>query len=383
MKRADNRPSKMSTPMYVKPKPGSEQGVTPRTGMVDNYVVYSPKHPGSPLKKTSIMRSAAPQPTIKEQFATETTTIQDAARRFLEDVTFNAIVNYYGHGTTAPSNVICEPTIRYKRNPIAQHYCSTTCIRDNLKCPALLCTCSVNKLATTTQKLPEQPSKPTKQVANEGYLKTFVTNLIDKNRLLESVPANAHYTHIPEKYITTTRRKIAAALRDPTAATTDTPMLGRVKIASYGNPKSNSIQPAKGYLVPTNTVSKDQDYFNKILQDHVSNKAGRSRNTKNHVTNSENSNGASINSLFNIPSNTNSKSYNTFIKSTIQKTDIAKTKLAPNPTVKSSPGSKVLPKVMNCTATGEFANNPFMANWCMTNCPFGFCPSNVCLCDKV
>lgn len=379
-------------PNYLNSEQSTKSDAPVRTGSIDNYVVYSSRHPGAPLKKTPISLPADSQTVAQDPL--DPTSIMDAARRFLEDVTFNAIVNYYGQGTESAKDVSCKATIRYQRNPIVQHYCSTTCIQDKFKCPALLCACSASNKLDSSHERTAVTSKPAKNKVskhglNEGHLKTFVNNLIDKNRLLESELAPRDFSNIPEKYIRSNRQKLASAANDYTpvkSAVRVKPMLGRVKVAAFGKPTPNN-SPTAQYSVSGSSTTQDQSYFNKLMQEHISSKetssndaAKTTENAFNTVTYLEPAHVPSKVSLFNIQSGTNSNMFNTFIKSTIQKTDIANTKLAPSSS--SSANSKVIPQVMSCTATGEFSSNPFMNNWCMTNCPFGFCPPNVCLCNN-
>lgn len=352
-----------------------------------NHIVYASRNNNeAQLLQSPVTKTSVDTPVIPDSERTDPAHLMDAARRFLEDVTYNAIVNYYGKGDNTPKDVNCKATVRYERNPIVQHYCSSTCIQDNFKCPALLCTCSLSNQADlfqTDRNVQNQMQKvagwPSDQNINVGYLKTFVGHLIDKNRLLDTTSGPTDLSNIPTKYI---KQKTP----NKKSGTSNQHRLGRVKVAAYGKPKSNSA--SKGYTVSARGSFSTQDnkYFNKLFQDRKFLKTERKAKvpskldkTPNKITDIDPTNVPSKVSLFDLPSDSNTGSFNSFLKSTIQKTDIANTKLAPS---SSSKVSDVPPKVLQCTASREFQNNPFMKKWCMTNCPFGFCPTNVCQCDK-
>lgn len=364
-------------------------------GLKENYVVYTPQRKRVQTKKSASAKRTVEQPVVNVNEPSESGVVMDAARKFLEDITFNAIIKYYSQGGSSQKDVSCKATLRYDKNPIVQHYCGSACVQDKFKCPALLCTCraSLNDIGRRqgegfrNQISNNNVIDSNNQIINIGYLKKFVSNLIDRNRLLESTTVSGDLSNIPDHYIKKAATVERTTLPPVRVAGVTKPILGRVKV--YGRSNQNRNHGTQmDYAVTDNSLTQDRKQFNKVMERHLAKNRSKSKEPrKNSQRNRDVPYGEVAStppqiSLFDIQTENNGDKFNSFIKSTIRKTDIANTKLASNPPNSSLNKSDVSPQVMKCTAAAEFANNPFMKNWCMANCPFGFCPTNVCLCSK-
>lgn len=243
---------------------------------------------------------------------------------FLEELTLRALLRYYGlKGNHHHAH--CRPTTKYRTNPIVHEFCERICSNDISICPTILCFCTkdpnVQKNKSFTKATDFMNTDLESHSLNKNHLKKFVRTLIAKNKLVETIP-------IIESHSTAHNN-----LRGSTS-------VGGVGIPRVGRMAVIDPQAKRLSIVSRFRVNK------KALQED------------NFIPTRYTTRG------------TASADINTFV-----------TKRTSHIPSTYDPDKYVKPKKILCTASANYSHNPFMAKWCNTNCPFGFCPSRVCSCD--
>ncbi|KAL4221734.1 hypothetical protein ACF0H5_019989 [Mactra antiquata] len=101
---------------------------------------------------------------------------------FLENITLNALINYYGHKwNKIPGN--CSPIKRFSRNPIVHEYCRRICSPRITECPTNLCVCSAPNFSTPSTLDTSISANREGTALDTNHLRKFVRRLIVKNKL--------------------------------------------------------------------------------------------------------------------------------------------------------------------------------------------------------
>ncbi|XP_045163950.2 uncharacterized protein LOC123528283 [Mercenaria mercenaria] len=329
----------VSRTIYHEPAPQTDrnkakQGLIHLGGTKTHTVIWSIEPTPEPSYRTS-------KYTDPTEYVTETQTPSPLSirhnkhmstlRHFLEELTLNALYSYYGKKENY-QHFRCGPTKRYERNPIVNEFCRKVCSYDTSICPDILCAC-VKDPVQATEMYYIKPSKSSlfnseRHKLDRNHLKKFVRKLVARNRLVENVPT----IKLRKPFIKRT------AVNKSQTSESVIPTLGRMEVV-HSSPKRVPILPS--YTGST-----------KALQEHnfIS-----MFDVKNAVADSEND-------------------LHRFM--TTKGLDFD-----PDKIVHLQSQQIIKPNIMICTASVAFAHNPFMAKWCNTNCPFGFCPPRVCSCN--
>lgn len=241
-------------------------------------------------------------------------------RHFLEELTLNALFSYYGK-RNSNKTFRCRPTIKYQKNPIVSEFCRRMCTYDITVCPDILCTCS-QKTAQAEQTQVQKYHEAHRKL-DRNHLKNFARKLIIQNRLVENIPTDF---------------KANEAKHDTEIVQTHIPRLGRMEVLHHSKTR-----------IPD---SHNDRQSTKALQESSFIPFYGVKHGNRHLTNFMTSKGIDFRSTFD-----------------------------PDKILHLQTQDEIKPKTMICTASTGFAHNPFMAKWCNTNCPFGFCPTRVCSCN--